>query len=139
MRIWIPIEAGPPTYTAQQRRWTTRGGKPVTYPDKRAKRTRAALTAMLAPYAPRTPMTGPVRMSVSLVYPYRRSEKKSVIKEAKRIPKVTRPDTDNLVKLLQDVMTQCGYWMDDNQVYDLHPVKYWGPEPGIEINIEEEN
>ena len=29
---------------------------------------------------------------------------------------VTKPDTDNLQKLLKDCMTKCGFWKDDAQV-----------------------
>ena len=137
MKIWIPIAGGPPTYTAQQRRWSVRSGRPITYPDKRAKATREELTRLLSPHAPKEPMTGAVKLAVSLVYPYRKSEKKTVTEAAQRIPKVTRPDVDNTLKLLQDVMTALGYWIDDAQITDLHATKYWGAEPGIEVNIEE--
>ena len=41
---------------------------------------------------------------------------KKKVKVYNGMPKSTRPDTDNLVKLLKDVMTKCGYWWDDSQV-----------------------
>lgn len=136
MRIWIDIPDGPPTWTAQQRRWSVRGGKPVTYPDKRAKATKEMLTALLAPHAPKTPYSGPVRLDVSLVYPYRKTEKRKVTEAAQMIPKVTRPDVDNQLKLLQDCMTNLGFWTDDSIITDLHASKYWGANPGIEIIVE---
>ena len=39
--------------------------------------------------------------------------------------KTTKPDVDNMAKLLIDVMTECGYWHDDGQVSQLLLTKYW--------------
>ena len=138
MKLFLPITGGPPTYTAQQRRWTIRNGKPMTYPDRRAKRTRAELQSLLAPHAPQAPMTGPILLDIKLIYPYRKNEKKQVVKAGTEIPKTTRPDTDNSIKLIQDVMTATGYYIDDSQVYDLHATKWCGPIPGIAIDIREQ-
>ncbi len=51
--------------------------------------------------------------------------------------KTSRPDTDNLQKLLKDVMTDLGYWKDDAQVASEITEKFWAKIPGIYIAIEE--
>jgi crossover junction endodeoxyribonuclease RusA len=52
--------------------------------------------------------------------------------------RVTRPDTDNLEKMLKDCMTRCGFWKDDAQVVREHVEKKWSEDPvGIEIEITE--
>ena len=50
--------------------------------------------------------------------------------------RVTRPDTDNLQKLLKDTMTQVGFWKDDAQVCKETVTKRWSREqPGIYIKV----
>jgi Holliday junction resolvase RusA-like endonuclease len=38
---------------------------------------------------------------------------------AARIPKVTKPDIDNLIKMVLDVLTKAEVWVDDNQVVQV--------------------
>ena len=133
--ISIPIESGLPTYTAQQRRWAVRAGRPVTYPDKRAKATKAALVALLLPHAPANPIAVPVRLDILLTYPYRTTDRQAR-KAGAEVIKSTRPDLDNSMKLLQDTMTACGYWTDDSLIADLHVRKVYGREPGLCMTID---
>ncbi len=51
--------------------------------------------------------------------------------------KHTKPDTDNLQKLLKDCMTELGFWKDDALVASELVQKFWGEKTGIYINIEE--
>lgn len=41
--------------------------------------------------------------------------------------KVTKPDTDNLIKLLKDEMTNAGWWHDDAQVVIERSMKMYAP------------
>lgn len=50
--------------------------------------------------------------------------------------KTTKPDTDNLQKMLKDVMTDLGYWKDDALVASEITEKFWADTPGIYICIE---
>ena len=51
--------------------------------------------------------------------------------------RITKPDTDNLEKLLKDCMTQVGFWKDDAQVVKEVVEKRWSDEPtGISIQID---
>ena len=50
--------------------------------------------------------------------------------------RVTRPDTDNLQKLLKDCMTATGFWKDDAQVCQENVTKRWSQKkPGIAIKV----
>ena len=60
--------------------------------------------------------------------------------------KVTKPDTDNLIKLLKDEMTNAGWWHDDAQVVIERSMKMYAPvkedadgnlveEVGVQITI----
>jgi Holliday junction resolvase RusA-like endonuclease len=51
--------------------------------------------------------------------------------------KTTRPDTDNLQKMLKDVMTKLGYWSDDALVVSEITEKFWATIPGIYICVED--
>jgi hypothetical protein len=53
------------------------------------------------------------------------------------IPCDTRPDCDNLCKILFDAMTRLGFWGDDSQIADLRFVKCWGDTAGIGVMADE--
>lgn len=58
------------------------------------------------------------------------------IKELKEY-RITKPDTDNLQKMLKDCMTLVGFWKDDALVASEITEKFWAEKPGIYIRIEE--
>ena len=51
--------------------------------------------------------------------------------------RITKPDTDNLQKLLKDCMTTVGFWKDDALVASEITEKFWAEIPGIYIRVEE--
>ena len=51
--------------------------------------------------------------------------------------RITKPDTDNLQKMLKDCMTLVGFWKDDALVASEITEKFWAKTPGIYIRIEE--
>ena len=51
--------------------------------------------------------------------------------------RITKPDTDNLQKMLKDCMTKVGFWKDDALVASEITEKFWADQPGIYIRIEE--
>ena len=51
--------------------------------------------------------------------------------------RITKPDTDNLNKLLKDCMTEVCFWKDDSLVASEIIEKFWADKPGIYIKIEE--
>lgn len=116
----------PPTVTHQEKKFTARHGKLVAYEPPELKDARAKLMAFLSKHSPPQPMTGPVILKVSWLFPI-------TGKHTEMEPKQTKPDTDNLQKLLKDVMTDLGYWKDDAQVFDEHVKKFYSDLPGIAV------
>lgn len=120
----------PPTATAQEKQSTiSRGGKRVFYQNKRLQAAQDQLTSALTPYAPKKPLEGPLRLRVIWLYKSSRTHPHGMWR-------ATRPDTDNLNKLLKDIMTRLGYWQDDAQVCDEWIQKLWSDRPGIFIEVE---
>ena len=119
----------PPTTTHQEKQVRVLNGKPVIYEPAELKAARAKLTAHLAKQRPAKPATGAVRLVVKWCFPRGRHGDGQY--------KTTRPDTDNLQKLLKDCMTDLGFWKDDALVASEIVEKFWAELPGIFIRIEE--
>lgn len=118
-----------PTVTHQEKKIRVLKGKPVCYEPEELKQARATLKAYLARYQPEKPMEGAIRLVVKWCFPRGT--------HADGEYRITKPDTDNLEKLLKDVMTELGYWNDDAQVASEIAEKFWAEVPGIYI-LEEE-
>ena len=119
----------PPRATAQEHKVTHSRGSPDFYDPTKLKDARAKLTAHLSQHVPKEKYTGAVRLTVKWCFPRGRRRDGEY--------KTTRPDTDNLQKLLKDCMTACGYWTDDALVASEICEKFWAEIPGIYIKIEE--
>lgn len=92
---------------------------------------RNLLTYKLKRYKPEKPSDKPIRLTVILYFD---------VKSPKKLwgtYKTTKPDCDNYVKEIKDVMTLLGFWEDDNQVVDLHVIKYFAEMGTIFIRLEE--
>lgn len=123
------IAMNPPTATAQEKQVTVVHGKPIFYDPAAVKEAKQKLTAYLLPHKPETKMLGAVELRTIWLFPKGRSHKNGEWR-------ITKPDTDNLQKLLKDCMTQCGFWKDDAQVAREIVEKRWSDEPcGIYIAI----
>lgn len=118
----------PPTCTHQTKQVTVIKGKPVFYEPEDLKAARAKLMAHLGKHVPDKKYTGPVRLVTKWCFP------KGKHKDGQW--KTTKPDTDNLQKLLKDCMTDVGYWTDDALVASEIIEKFWAELPGIYIKIE---
>ena len=109
------MEMRPPTSTAQMKKVRVVQGRPMFYEPKAVKDAKAVLVAGLLP--PQSLVTG-------------RSHKHDEWRS-------TRPDTDNIEKLLKDCMTRLGFWEDDAQVARETVEKKWSDAPtGIRVRIE---
>lgn len=120
----------PPTVTAQEHRVgrKTKGGKVLFYDSPELADARDKLTAHLARHKPEKPLEGAVTLAVSWYFPITGKHHNGEWKTSK-------PDTDNLVKLLKDCMTKVGFWHDDAQVcYEL-VTKVYSDVPGIGIAV----
>ena len=122
--FFIPGE--PPTATAQQKGYSRKTGKyykPAELRDAEQKYLAYANEAR-----PVYPMEGAVQLMVSFWFTAKNGHKPGE-------PKTSRPDTDNMVKLLKDVLTRCGFWRDDAQVAAEYVSKYWSDIPGIRVKV----
>ena len=129
MEFFIAID--PPTSTAQMKQVRVVKGKPIFYDPPAVKEARNMLSAHLAIYKPEKPMTGPVSLRVLWLFPRGKSHKNGEWR-------ITKPDTDNLQKLLKDCMTRCGFWKDDAQVVSEAVEKRWADDPcGLYIEVNE--
>lgn len=123
----------PPTVTHQSKELHAymKDGKPraVLHDSEDLRAARAKMHAYLAPHRPEAPMLGAIRMIVKWCFP--------AGEHADGSYKTTKPDTDNLEKMLKDVMTDLHFWKDDAQVCSEICEKFWAAQPGIFIRIEE--
>lgn len=119
----------PPRATAQERQVTIRNGKPAFYEPSKVKEARQKLTQYIGQYAPPEKNYGPVRLTVVWYFGTK-------CKRAQNRYKDTKPDIDNMMKMLLDVMTVLGFWDDDRQVVGLLTEKRWSLRPGVLIRLE---
>ena len=119
----------PPTVTHQEKKWRVVNGKPVPYEPDEVKSARAKLSAHLGRVRPVAPARGGVALVVKWCFPRGG--------HADGEYRVTKPDVDNIQKLLMDCMTAVGFWKDDAQVASLVVEKFWAEVPGIYISITE--
>lgn len=119
----------PPTATHQEKKVAIVNNKPVLYDPPEVKAAKQKLIGNLRKYVPVQPMQGGVRLIVKWCF--------SCGKHQHGEYRITKPDTDNLQKLLKDCMTLCGFWRDDALVASEIVEKFWAEIPGIYIRIEE--
>lgn len=124
------IHCKPPTKTYQQKKVRIVNNKPIFYEPLELAAIRQRLTGELAKHAPAKPITGPVRLVTKWLYPSNGKHRDGEYK-------ITKPDTDNMIKLFKDCMTATGYWKDDAQVCSEITEKFWGEIPGIFVHVEQ--
>lgn len=119
----------PPTKTQQEHRIGKRkDGSVYMYEDRDLKEVRYTIRNALKPFAPDDPIPGPIRLITKWLFP------KGT--HANGQYKITKPDTDNLNKMLKDEMTKVGFWKDDALVASEVIEKFWADVPGIYIEIQ---
>lgn len=119
----------PPTATQQEHKVRVVHGKPIFYDPPELQAAREKLLANLAAHKPDIPFSCGVQLITKWCFPCGR--------HADGEYRVTKPDTDNLQKLLKDCMTAVGFWTDDALVASEVTEKFWATVPGIYINIQE--
>lgn len=117
----------PPTVTHQEKAVHVVNGKPVFYEPEELRAARAKLRAYLSRFTPPEPLEGGIQLLVKWCFPCGNHVSGSY--------RTTKPDTDNLQKLLKDCMTAEGFWKDDAQVASEICEKFWAEVPGIYIQV----
>lgn len=118
----------PPTVTHQEHKVAVIKGKPVFYDPPELKEARSKLAAHLAKHKPKKRYECGVRLTVKWLFP------KGKHKDGEY--KTTKPDTDNLQKLLKDCMTDLRFWIDDALVASEVCEKFYAKVTGIYVRIE---
>lgn len=133
----IVIHCIPPKHTAQasNKILKTRDGRYFVgkKSSSLAKQTESDLIALLMPFRPEKPFDKQLEITVKWIYPFRKAEPKKNRYEG--LPCTTKPDCDNICKLLFDTMTRLGYWIDDALIYHVDFTKCYSDNPRIEIKI----
>lgn len=128
MHFFIPLQKIP-SATHQMKKITVRNGRPFVYEPPEVKQVRSLFLAQCSRFVPDSPMTGPVALTTQWLYPTTASHPVSTWKS-------TKPDTDNLVKMLKDVLTTLHFWHDDAQVASECIQKFYAGISGIYIQID---
>ena len=136
MNFFLPMV--PPTVTQQEHKVmvSRKTGRIVFYDPPALKSARQFLMDSVGRFAPDLPLTGPVRLVTKWIWPFEELPMMEMIPEEYHEWKVTKPDTDNLIKMLKDCMTRTGFWKDDAQVVSEVTEKFFGMTPGIFIGAE---
>ena len=128
MKLFLLME--PPTVTAQQAKVAVVGNRPMFYKPEKVKAARQMLIRHLKPLKPSSPYEGAIELHVVWLFPKGKSHKHNEWR-------ITKPDTDNLEKMLKDCMTEVGFWKDDAQVVKEIVEKRWSDDPtGISIEMD---
>jgi endodeoxyribonuclease rusA len=127
LKFFTPIAVVPRT-TAQQKKFSTKTKK--FYSTGNLKNSKAKLQRALSGFQPKERYETGIRLKVIWIF-----EPTQKSKDGER--KATRPDLDNLQKLLQDVMCDMKFYKDDGLITDLEVSKRWHKNSGLYIEIEE--
>ena len=90
----------------------------------------------LEEYANEKPFTGPVSMLISAFYQIPKSASKKHKEAMARhdIPPTTRPDIDNIAKIIMDALAGVAY-EDDKQITSCSINKLYSDEPKVIVNV----
>ena len=128
IEFFIPLK-NPPTVTHQEHKVRVINGKPVFFDPPELKKAKQLFIAHLVPFRPASPLEGALRLTTKWIWDAGKYHQDGE-------PKITKPDTDNLVKAFKDCMSSCFFWNDDAQVFSEVTEKFWGDRPGIYVRIE---
>lgn len=117
-----------PRSTSQEKGVRIVHGRPHFYTKDKVQDAKRFYAVRLKGYRPEKPIEGAVALTVNFCYPVKKPHKNGEVK-------ITRPDTDNLIKLIKDVMTDLGFWVDDSQIVCEKVTKSYREPSGIEVRI----
>lgn len=128
LQFFVPMKL--PTKTHQEKKVRVVNGKPNFYEPAELAAVRTKFRDALSAYVPNKPFAGAVRLVTKWCFPVSGKHLNGEYRTSK-------PDTDNLVKLLKDVMTGLHFWNDDAQVASEIIEKFWADIPGLYVALEE--
>ncbi|MBR2706784.1 MAG: RusA family crossover junction endodeoxyribonuclease [Mogibacterium sp.] len=134
MRIFFELPENPKG-TAQEKGTSVINGRVHHYEKKNVRQMRERYYHAIWEFMHKNELTaphfdGPVALEVTFTHSVK-------VKKQWGTPKVTKPDLDNEVKLLIDVLADLEFFtVGDQQICFLLLRKLWGEKPTVEINIE---
>lgn len=136
--FYLHFDEGMPKGTAQEKgekiMYKIQNGRRVPYIHHYRKNeveiTRRVIGLKMARFRPEKPSYKPIKLEVFLYFDVKERKKWGSYKD-------TKPDCDNYVKEIKDIMTALGFWGDDAQVVDLRVVKRYAEKATICIRWEE--
>lgn len=132
MKLHLPIV--PPTTTHQSKKIVRFGGFSKLADTDKLKAAIASYEGLLLQGRPKERIIGPIALDITFVWPHKKSTPKKHLGEM--IPKVAKPDCDNLSKTLTDAMTRTFWFKDDAEIFSLTVSKYHGPDDRVGVWID---
>lgn len=124
VEFFFPLDEIPRT-SAQEKGVRIVRGRPMFYTKGKVQEVAKLYDFMINQNRPKRKLAGAVRVKVLFYYPVKKPHKNGE-------PKITRPDVDNMAKLLIDRVTKSGaFWEDDSQISDLRIIKAYAEPSGI--------
>ena len=95
----------------------------------------------IAKFKPKIPLLGDIILSIRFTMPYpkkyyRTGKYSHLLKDNAPKHHSIKPDLDNLVKLISDVL-QPDFYVDDSQICQIYAEKMYGKQPNTAIIIQE--
>lgn len=110
--------AGPPVAMGRPR--MTRGGRAYT-PAKSREYMNMAIEQIKTDWANKPPLADqPLKLCVQFIH-----KRPARIKVPGRVLKTTKPDIDNLIKMVMDAISKAGVWVDDNLIVEIQCTDYY--------------
>ncbi len=133
----------PGTPTPKGRGRATRTGRVYTpsatrkAEDTLAGRAAAQLEAMPDDVRPRLPLAGPLHLTVAfdMPIPSSWSQRKRTAAISESVLPTSKPDLDNLLKLVIDALNGLA-WVDDSQIVGITTTKRYASTPGVTVIID---
>lgn len=113
----ILLDMPPPKATSQTagKRVRVVKGKPVFFKSQEAKAIEQEYLLKLKRWRPQEPLIGPLQLSVTFRFPFLKGDTKKE-RENGYIWHDTKPDLDNMSKMLIDCMAELGFFNNDSQI-----------------------
>lgn len=89
--------------------------------------------AILEKYAPEEPLEGALSLHLVLTWPHTVDSRR--VDAGRPVRKITRPDGVNILKGVEDIMTELGYWHDDNQLAVECVERWHGDLSGVTVEV----
>ena len=99
---------------------------------------KADFLAKCMEHKPETPWTGPVWVTLRFTFSRPKSHLRAngQVKPSAPMMHATKPDVDNLTKLVMDALNGV-FFRDDSQVYYTDARKGYGDTPGVDVTLRE--